>query len=115
MHEIGERCEAELRDIYGGEVVCHTDPLMERTPAIQAIEDQFRGIVEKSPQIIGYHDFRVVAESHDRIILVADIDATEEVPEAEFQEIASDLDSRVRAAIPNVAYGSFYVTPKFSY
>jgi cation diffusion facilitator family transporter len=115
MHEIGERCESELRDLYGGEVVCHTDPLMVRTPTIQAIEDQFKRIVEESVRIIGYHDFRVVAQSHDRIILIADIDAAEDVPEAEFQDIASDLESRVKAAIPNVAYASFYVTPKFSY
>ncbi len=115
MHEITERCEAKLRNTYGGETVCHTDPLLEKTPEVQAVEAQFKGIVEKSPHIIGYHDFRVVAESPGRIIIVADIDVAEEVPEAEFEAIASDLESQVKTTIPNIAYSRFYVTPKFSY
>jgi len=115
MHEITERCEAELRKKYGGETVCHTDPLLEKTPEVQAVEAQFKGIVEKSPHITGYHDFRVIAESPRRIIIVADIDVAEEVPEAEFEAIASDLESQVKATIPNIAYSQFYVTPKFSY
>ena len=115
MHEIAERCEAKLRNTYGGEVVCHTDPLMEKNPEIQSIENQFRKIVEQFPRITGYHDFRVVAESSERIIILADIDAAEDVPEKDFEAIASDLESRLKHSIPNVAYCAFYVTPKFSY
>ena len=115
MHEIAERCEAKLRKTFGGEAVCHTDPLLEKTPEVLAVEAQFRKIVEKTPDITGYHDFRVVAESPERIIIVADIDVAEEVPEAEFEAIASDLASQVQATIPNIAYSQFYVTPKFSY
>jgi cation diffusion facilitator family transporter len=115
MHEITERCEARLRETFGGEAVCHTDPLLEKTPEIQAVEEQFKTIVERFPVITGYHDFRVVAESSRRIIIVADIDVAEEVPETEFEAIATDLESRVKATIPNIAYSVFYVTPKFSY
>ena len=115
MHEITERCEAKLRKTYGGEAVCHTDPLLEKTPEVQAVEDQFKEIVGQSPHINGYHDFRVIAESPERIVIVADIDVTEEVPEAEFEAIASDLESQVKVTIPNIAYSQFYVTPKFSY
>ena len=115
MHEIAERCEAKLRKMYGGEVVCHTDPLLEKNPEVQAVEDQFRKIVEQIPHITGYHDFRVIAESSERIIIAADIDVDEEVPEAEFETIAKDLESQVKATIPNIAYSTFYVTPKFSY
>jgi cation diffusion facilitator family transporter len=115
MHEIAERCEAKLRKKYGGEAVCHTDPLMEKTPEVQAVEAQFKRIVDESPHITGYHDFRVVAESPERIIILADIDVAEEVPEAEFEAVASNMESQVKAAIPNIAYCGFYVTPKFSY
>ncbi len=115
MHEIAERCEGKLRKTYGGEVVCHTDPLLEKTPEVQAVEAQFKKIVEQSPRITAYHDFRVIAESPRRIIIVADIDVAEEVPEAEFEAIASDLESQVKATIQNIAYSQFYVTPKFSY
>jgi cation diffusion facilitator family transporter len=115
MHEIAERCEAKLRKAYGGEAVCHTDPLLEKTPEVQAVEDQFKKIVERIPHITGYHDFRVIAESSERIIIVADIDVAEEVPEAEFEVVAKDLESQVKATIPNIAYSQFYVTPKFSY
>ena len=115
IHEIAERCEAKLRKTYGGEAVCHTDPLLEKTPEVQAVEAQFNKIVEQDPRITGYHDFRVIAESAERIIIVADIDVTEEVPEREYEVIASDLESRVKATIPNIAYSKFYVTPKFSY
>jgi divalent metal cation (Fe/Co/Zn/Cd) transporter len=96
-------------------VVCHTDPLLEKTPEVQAVEDQFKEIVEQSPHINGYHDFRVVAESPERIIILADINVAEEVPEAEFEAIAANLESQVKATIPNIAYSQFYVTPKFSY
>jgi len=115
MHEIAERCEHELRRVYGGAVVCHTDPLMEMTPEIEAIENRFKALVEASPSIKGYHDFRVVAESKSRVILIADIDAETHVPEKDFEGVASDLESRVKTEIPHTAYCSFYVTPRFSY
>ena len=115
MHEIAERCEGRLRRIFGGEVVCHTDPLLEKTPEIQAVEDQFRKILADFPEIIDYHDFRVIAESRKRIIIAADIDVSEDVPESEFKGISKALESRVSKKIPNIAYCVFYVTPKFAY
>lgn len=115
MHEIAEKCEAKLRNIYRGEVVCHTDPLMENSPEIQAIEQKFKQVVRQFPSITAYHDFRVVAESPERIIILADIDVAEDVPEKEFETIASELESQVNRAIPNIAYCGFYVTPKFAY
>jgi len=115
MHEIAERCEGRLRKMFGGEVVCHTDPLLEMTPEIQAVEDQFREVLAGFPQIIDYHDFRVIAESRKRIIIVADIDVSEDVPESGFKQISNALESRVSKEIPNVAYCVFYITPKFAY
>lgn len=115
MHEITERCEGRLRETFGGEVVCHSDPLMEKTPEIQAVEEHFKKVLEEFPQIVDYHDFRIIAESRKRIIIVADIDVSEDVPESEFDRIAGDLESRVEKEFPNLAYSRFYVTPKFSY
>jgi cation diffusion facilitator family transporter len=115
MHEIAERCEGRLRKMFGGEVVCHTDPLLEMTPEIQAVEDQFREVLAGFPQIIDYHDFRVIAESRKRIIIVADIDVSEDVPESGFKQISNALESRVSKEILNVAYCVFYITPKFAY
>jgi cation diffusion facilitator family transporter len=115
MHAIAERCEGRLRKMFGGEVVCHTDPLLEMTPEIQAVEDQFREVLAGFPQIIDYHDFRVIAESRKRIIIAADIDVSEDVPESGFKQISNALESRVSKEIPNVAYCVFYITPKFAY
>jgi len=115
MHEIAERCEGKLRTAYGGEVVCHTDPLVAKTPEVQAIENQFRMLVERFPTINDYHDFRVIAESPERIIIAADIDAADNVPETEFETLVSDLKIQVKNTLPNVAYCVFYVTPRFSY
>ncbi len=115
MHEITERCEGKLRKIFGGEVVCHTDPLMEKTPETQAVEAQFREIIAGFPQIIDYHDFRVIAESRKKIIIAADIDVSENVPESEFKQISEVLESRVSEEILNIAYCVFYITPKFAY
>jgi cation diffusion facilitator family transporter len=115
MHEIAERCEGRLRKMFGGEVVCHTDPLLEMTPEIQAVEDQFREVLAGFPQIIDYHDFRVIAESRKRIIIAADIDVSEDVPESGFKQISNALESRVSKEILNVAYCVFYITPKFAY
>jgi len=115
MHEIAERCERKLRKHFGGEVVCHTDPLLEKTPEIQAIEDRFQIIVKDLPKIIGYHDFRVIAESSEKVIIAADIDVAEDVPETNFELIRRELAERIIKEIPNIAYSTLYVTPKYSY
>lgn len=115
MHEIAEQSERKLREAFGGEAVCHTDPLMEKTPEIQAIEKKFEEILKAFPQIVSYHDFRVVAESRKRMIIIADIDMKKEVTESEFSQISEDLEARVMEEIPNIAYCSFYIPPKFAY
>ena len=115
MHEIVEQCEAQLREVYGGEVVCHTDPLMEKTPQVQALEEQFREVLSRFPSIVGYHDFRVVADSPETHIIVADVDAAEEVPEEEFGSLVKSFEKELKEKIPSLSYASFYVTPKFSY
>ena len=114
-HEIAERCEEKLREAFGGEAVCHTDPLMERTEEVQEIENKFRGILAEFPQVTAYHDFRVIAHSNDTIIIVADLDAADDVPEDHFEEFASAIEKRTGREIPNLAYASFRVTPPFSY
>ena len=96
-------------------MVCHSDPLLEKTPEIEAIEKRFREVMTQDSRITGYHDFRVISESEQRIIIVADIDVDEEVPGAEFEEIAAGLENRAMKVLSNLAYCSFYVTPKFAY
>lgn len=115
MHEIAESCEWNLRKKFGGEVICHTDPLMEKTSEIMAIEDQFKKVLANFPEVINYHDFRVVAASREKIVLVADIDVSEDVPESEFEKIAKELETRCMAEIPNIEYCKFYITPKYAY
>ena len=78
MHEITELCEHKLRKTFGGEAVCYMDPMMEMTPEIQAIEDTFKQVLNDFPQIVSYHDFRVVAGTKGRIIIVADVDLKED-------------------------------------
>jgi hypothetical protein len=46
MHEITERCEHKRRRTFGGEAVCHMDPMMEMTLEIQAIEDKFKQVLK---------------------------------------------------------------------
>jgi divalent metal cation (Fe/Co/Zn/Cd) transporter len=115
IHEITEKCERKLRDVFGGEVICHSDPLLEKTKKIQAFEDEFKKILENDSRVLAYHDFRVVAESSHRFILLADIDVEEHIPETEFQKISQELNRIVKERMADIAYCSFYVTPKFAY
>jgi cation diffusion facilitator family transporter len=115
MHEITERCEHKLRKTFGGEVVCHMDPMMEMTPEIEAIEDEFKKILKTFFQIVSYHDFRVVAGAQGRVIIVADIDLADDVNVEESSRISKNLEIHVKKEIQNVLYCSFYITPKFSY
>ena len=115
MHEITELCEHKLRVAFGGEAVCHMDPMMEMSPEIQAIENTFRQILKTFSQIVSYHDFRVVAGTKGRIIIVADIDSREDVTDNKFSQISKDLGLQVKKEIQNVLYCNFYITPKFSY
>ncbi len=80
-----------------------------------AIEDQFKRVLASFPEVIGYHDFRVVAASREKIVLVADIDVREEVAESEFEKTAKELEARCMAEIPNIEYSQFYITPKYAY
>ena len=115
MHEITELCEHKLRQTFGGEAVCHTDPMMEMTPEIKDIEGSFKQIIKTFPQIVSYHDFRVVAGTRERIIIVADIDLKEEIAEDSFSQISETLEIQVKKEIDHVLYCNFYITPKFSY
>jgi len=115
MHEIAEICEARLRQVFGGEVVVHTDPLVEQTPEVRALERRFRKVVETLPWVVGFHDFRVVAASENEYVLVADVDLSEDIPEAEFENRAGELERLAKEALPNLAYATLYITPKFSY
>ncbi len=115
MHEIAERCEALLRKEYGGAVVCHTDPLLEKTPEIEAMEEVFRRQVQDIPEILSYHDFRVIAHSNRTVIIVADLNASEEVGESGFAELEKELERRMLKAVPDVAYCSFTISPKYAY
>jgi cation diffusion facilitator family transporter len=115
MHAIAERLEGRLRKEYRGEVVCHTDPLLDFSPEIQGIEALFKEAVASFPRVVDYHDFRVVGDSPGKIIIVADIDVAEEVPESQFGEITAALETRLKKTVPNLSYCTFYVTPKFAY
>jgi divalent metal cation (Fe/Co/Zn/Cd) transporter len=72
-------------------------------------------MVKDIPQVVGYHDFRVIAESSEKIIIAADIDMAEDVPEADFKSIRKDLAERIIKEIPNIAYSVLYITPKYAY
>lgn len=115
IHDITERCEAKLRVTFRGETIAHSDPLLEPTPEIQAIQERFKMVLKEFPEIIGYHDFRVVAESKKSKIIVADIDAAEHVAESEFDDLAKKLNATCVEKIPGIAYCSFYITPKYAY
>jgi cation diffusion facilitator family transporter len=115
MHDICERAERKLREVFGGEAVCHTDPLLEKSPEIKRVEEKFRQVLKEFAQIVSYHDFRVIAESRERIIIVADIDAREDIGEEQFGKISKDLEARLKQEIANIAYCAFYITPRFAY
>jgi cation diffusion facilitator family transporter len=115
IHEITERCEAKLRVAFRGETTAHSDPLLEPTPEIMAIQQEFRKILESFPEIVGYHDFRVVAESKKNKIIVADIDVADDVKDPELDALKKKLNIQCVEKIPNIAYCSFYITPKFAY
>lgn len=115
IHELTEKCEEKLRRQFGGEVVCHSDPLQKRTEKVIAIEKDFSHAVAQDPRIKGFHDFRVISETENTILIVADIDAQYHVCESEFDDIAKELELRALKEILNLSYCSFYVTPKFAY
>ncbi len=114
MHGIAERCEARLRKQFRGEVVCHTAPLLEMTPELRAVEHRFRQWWMKWT---GPFLSRLPpgAFSPGKLILVADIDAADEVSERDFPSVAKELERRVLEALPEVEYCTLYVTPKFAY
>jgi len=115
MHGAAERVERRLTKEFGGDAVCHADPLMERTPEIEALEGEFARVVEETEGVSGFHGFRVVGTGDDQIIIVADINADLSVPEAKYDELAESLEEQVMKRMKNVEYCTFYVTPKYAF
>jgi divalent metal cation (Fe/Co/Zn/Cd) transporter len=115
IHEITEKCEAKLRETFRGETTAHSDPLLEPTPEILAIQKEFQKIVESFPEVTGYHDFRVVAESNKNRIILADINVADNVTETAFDDLKKRLNDLCVEKIPDIAYCSFYITPKYAY
>ncbi len=115
IHEITERCESKLRVTFRGETTAHSDPLLELTPEIMAIQKEFKNVLKDFPKISGYHDFRVVAESSKKKIIVADIDVADDLTESELDDLKIRLNTKCVEKIPDIAYCSFYITPKYAY
>ncbi|MHA1961317.1 MAG: cation diffusion facilitator family transporter, partial [Candidatus Thorarchaeota archaeon] len=115
MHGILELCEGTLKNRFGGEVVCHLDPLIEKTPQIEAYEREFQQIVDDFPSVESYHRFRVIAESEERIIVVANLTTCEDTLPIDFEDVRQELQRRVKDSIPNVAYCVFNIAPKYAY
>jgi cation diffusion facilitator family transporter len=115
MHEITEKCEGRLRKVFGGEAVCHTDPLIEKTRETEALEEKFSEIVKEFPRVKSFHRFRVIYESPKTIIIASDINVDDDVKESDYVDISNSLQDEVKKKIPNVAYCAFYITPKFAY
>lgn len=66
-------------------------------------------------RIVGYHNFRVIAESSEKIITAADIDMAEDVLEDDFESIRHNLAERIVREIPNIAYSTLYISSKYAY
>jgi divalent metal cation (Fe/Co/Zn/Cd) transporter len=85
-----------------------------RSGSVSIVASAFHLLSHLANSVIRVVSF-VIGESPERIIIAADIDAAEKISEHEFERIADELGARVMERIPNVAYCTFYVTPKFAY
>ena len=115
IHEVAETCEARLRETFGGEVVGHADPLVEKAEAVREMERRFADLVKGLEWVESFHGFRLVFYSDDLYILVADVNLADQVPEREFSAKQRELEKLAAAISPQLAYASLSVTPKFSY
>ncbi|MHA2386703.1 MAG: cation diffusion facilitator family transporter [Candidatus Thorarchaeota archaeon] len=115
MHGILEECETILKKRFGGEVVCHLDPLIEKTPETEGYERTFQEIIEQFPDVESYHRFRIIGESDERIIVVANLTMSDDILPVEYEDAKIKLQETVKASIPNVAYCVFNVVPKYAY
>lgn len=114
-HGIAEGLEETLRRALGGDVIVHTDPLMALTPALAEVERRLRAIVAEMPQIKGCHDFRVVAHSEGKIIIIADISVDGALGDEERETLLEQLRQRAAGEFPEMAYSAFSLASRFSY
>jgi cation diffusion facilitator family transporter len=115
MHGILEECEWKLKKRFAGEVVCHMDPLIEKTPEIERHESTFREIIENFPKVESHSRFRVIGESEEKIIIVANLTTCDDTIPLDFEDVKRDLEKRVKDSIPEVAYCVFRIVPKYAY
>lgn len=115
IHGIAEDLEETLRRELGGDVIVHADPLMEMTPEVAAVEEKLKTIINGIPSIKAYHDFRVVAHSRDKIIIIADLEVDRELSDEERSSALTALRQKAEEEFPNLAYPVFNLTSRFSF
>jgi len=114
-HQVAEILEHKLRTKLGGDIVVHTDPLMARTPEVEAIEARFRAVVDAVPGARGFSDFRLVAHSPEKIIIVADLEVDRELGDAEREAVLEAVREGATREFPELAYGVFHLMSRFGY
>jgi cation diffusion facilitator family transporter len=115
MHGIAERLEEALRREIGGDVVVHSDPLMEMTPEVARVEERLREVLAAFPRVKAYHDFRVVAHSEGQIIIIADLATERGMGQEERTRLEAEVRQKVREAFPELAYSVISLSSRFSY
>ncbi len=97
------------------DVVVHPDPLMDPSPETEAVEARFKAFLARFPAARAYHDFRIVAHSEGKTIIIADLDVDRSLPDPARESILEEVRKSAAKAFPELAYPVFSLTSRFSY
>ncbi len=68
-HDMADRVERELRDVYGIEATVHMDPIVVNDPMVDELREMVKSLITTQYPSIKIHDFRIVpGDTHTNLI-----------------------------------------------
>jgi divalent metal cation (Fe/Co/Zn/Cd) transporter len=112
-HQISEQVDKTLTQQLGAYVTVHYDPVMERTPLYQDIEQKIKRFCDISPHCDSFHDLRIYGHQN-QIKVILDLVASASLKENDNKVLVEECERFIKKSIPEIDKITIKVEPKFS-
>lgn len=98
IHEVIDRAEKELSKKLNMFIVIHMDPISKNSKEVSETKEFINSILENFPEVISFHDFRIVGKDETKNLLF-DVVVNYELPFS--QDAEAELKNRIYTSIKN--------------
>ncbi|MHC1684112.1 MAG: cation diffusion facilitator family transporter [Clostridiaceae bacterium] len=101
IHEVIDTAEKEISNKLNILLVVHMDPVNLNCEVTKETVDFFQSIFQQYPEIISFHDFRVVGDGDSKNVLFDIVIDSEKNTEDFKESLINSINSKVKATYPN--------------